>query len=142
MMRIIAFALAMAIPVTGAAQEIPDLIGTWTGTFKTLVYGTNAFHPGNEKATDPPRVREIAVTLEVEGQDGQLAWGKGWVGDGPKDPFAWAIGADGKTIVGSDADGSHFMTVVEPNRIERCYTHNGAGPSGSIVATCGVIERK
>ena len=61
----------------------------------------------------------------------------------PRDsePLALAILADGKTVVGSDDDGSHFITIVSPDRLERCYTHNGSGPTGSIVASCGYLER-
>jgi hypothetical protein len=85
--------------------------------------------------------RDGHAGARVEGQDGNLLWGKTWISDGPKDPFAWAIAPDGKTIVGSDSDGSHFLTLLSADRMERCYTHDGTSPSQSIVATCGVIER-
>jgi hypothetical protein len=44
-------------------------------------------------------------------------------------------------IVGADTDGYFQMTVMSPDRIEMCYAHNGLSPSGSIVATCYVMER-
>jgi hypothetical protein len=131
---------ASSVPVA-AQQSLPDLKGHWSGELRSLVYGANAYHPGPQTPADPPRIREFQVFVDVEGQDGNLLWGKTWIGDGPKDPFAWAIGPDGRTIVGSDSDGSHFLTLLSPDRMERCYTHDGTSTSQSIVATCGVIER-
>jgi hypothetical protein len=134
--------LVAAGGVPAAAQEsLPDLKGLWSGEFRAVVYGANAYHPGPETPADPSRIRAFETFVEVEGQDGNLLWGKAWIGDGPKDPFAWAIGPDGRTIVGSDRDGSHFMTLLSADRMQRCYTHNGTSASQSIVATCGVIER-
>jgi hypothetical protein len=34
------------------------------------------------------------------------------------EPFAWAISADNKSIVGADTDGYFQMTVTSPDRIE------------------------
>ena len=126
-----------------AADALPDLKGTWTGTSKAVVFGNNAYHPGTQKPRDPPRVREQAYTFEIDGQDGRVLWGRTWANANPEhfEPLALAILADGKTIVGSDSDGSHFITIVSPDRLERCYTHVGSGPTGSIVASCGYLER-
>ena len=57
------------------------------------------------------------------------------------EPFAWAISADNKSVVGADADGYFQMTVMSPDRIEMCYSHTGLSPTRSIVATCYVMER-
>ena len=66
-------------------------------------------------------MREIEATHVVEGQDGQVAWGRsGSAVADTKEPFAWAIGAD---------------------RMEKCYIHNGLSPSRSIVAGCYVMSR-
>ena len=57
------------------------------------------------------------------------------------EPFAWAISADNKSIVGADTDGDLEPLSCPPDRIQMCYNHNGLKPSGSIVATCYVMER-
>ena len=126
-----------------AEDAIPDLKGTWTGTSKSVVFGNNAYHPGTQKPEDPPRVREQAYTFEIEGQDGRVLWGRTWANANPEhwEPLALALLPDGKTVVGSDDDGSHYITIVSPDRLERCYTHNGTGPTNSIVASCGYLER-
>ena len=56
----------------------PDLRGTWTAPFKSVIYGHNSHHPGDQSVTDPPRVRDITFTLKVSGQDGRVIWGESW----------------------------------------------------------------
>lgn len=145
-MRGLVFALALlgAAAATARAQDaIPDLKGSWSGKGKAIVFGVNPHHPGGQTAADPPRVREIEATHVVEGQDGRLAWGhsSSKVAADTKDPFAWVIASDNKTIVGSDMDGSFRITLISPDRMEKCYTHDGTGPTRSIVATCYVMDR-
>ena len=143
-MRYLAFALALVGAVTAArAQDtIPDLKGTWSGKGKSIVFGNNPHHPGSQTAADPPRVSDIEATYVVDGQDGRLAWGRSSsaVAD-TQEPFAWAISNDNKSIVGADRDGYFRITLISPDRMEKCYVHNGTSPSGSIVATCYVMER-
>lgn len=86
-------------------------------------------------------MREIAFTLEVEGQDDRLLWGKSWSSPDRKEPFAATITADGKTIIGSDMDGSLSISIAATDRLDACYTHSGLGPSQSIVASCGALQR-
>jgi hypothetical protein len=70
------------------------------------------------------------VTYVVDGQDGRLVWGRSSsaVAD-TKEPFAWAITSDNKTIVGADMDGYFWITLISPHRMEKCYTHNATSPS-------------
>jgi hypothetical protein len=137
------FALLGAAAAAAIAQDaIPDLKGTWTGKGKSIVFGTHPHHPGAQTAADPPRVRDIEATHTVEGQDGRVAWGRSSsaVAD-TKEPFAWAISSDNKSIVGADMDGYFRITLLAPDRMEKCYVHNGTSPTRSVVATCYVMER-
>ena len=143
-MRYLAFALALMVTVTVARAQnaIPDLKGTWSGKGKSIVFGNNPHHPGSQTVASPPRVRDFEFTFVVDRQDGRLAWGHSLSTVGiTNEPFAWAISADNKLIVGADTDGYFQMTVMSSDRIEMCYAHNGLSPSGSIVATCYVMER-
>jgi hypothetical protein len=144
-MRPVALVLALlcAAATSARAQDaIPDLKGTWSGKGKSIVFGTHPHHPGSQTAADPPRVRDIEATHTVEGQEGRLAWGRSSsaVADN-KEPFAWVIASDNKSIVGADMDGYFRITLISPDRIEKCYTHNGTSPSRSIVATCYMMDR-
>ena len=132
--------LAIAATATRAQDAIPDLKGTWTGKGKSIVSGNNPHHPGTQTADAPPRVRDIEATLD--GQEGRLVWGRSSsaVAD-TKEPFAWAIASDNKTIIGADLDGYFHITLTSPDRMEKCYTHNAISPSRSVVATCYMMER-
>ena len=144
-MRCVVVALAFlgtAAASASAQNAIPDLKGTWTGKGKSIVFGTHAHHPGTQTPADPPRVRDIEATYVVEGQDGQVAWGrsKSAAAD-TQEPFAWAIASDNRSIVGADMDGYFRITLISPDRMEKCYVHNGTSPTRSIVATCYVMDR-
>ena len=143
-MRILLAVLWCGLASAAPAQEaVPDLTGTWVGTAKSVVFGQTRFHPGDEAVADQPRVRELEWTMEITGQDGRVFWGEAWstVDPAVRDTLALALAADGRTIVGAGNDGSHLMTLVAADRIERCFTQPGTAPSGSIVAACGFYER-
>jgi hypothetical protein len=138
---IIAAIATLAWGVGAHAQSLPDLKGTWSGSFKTAILGSNPHHPGTQTATDPPRVRQIDFTFEIEGQDGRLVWGKSWSSPERKEPFVGTISADRKTILGADTDGSINADISNPSLMDLCYTQTGLGPSHAIVATCGELKR-
>ena len=140
---IVVLLLAGVVATTAGAQDgIPDLRGTWSGKGKTIVFGSNLHHPGTQTATDMPRVRDIEATYVVEGQEGRLAWGRSSsaVAD-TKEPFAWAIASDNKSILGADLDGYFYITLVSPDRMEKCYVQNGTGPTRAVVAACYMMDR-
>jgi hypothetical protein len=135
-------ALVGGIALAHAQAAIPDLKGTWTGKDKSVIFGNNPHHPGSQTATTPPRVREYEFTFVIDGQDGRLLWGHSFSKTAAtNEPFAWAISADGKTIIGADTDGYFHISVLSADRIELCYAHNSLSPTKSIIATCGVMER-
>ena len=71
-------------------------------------------------------MRDFEFTFVVDGQDGRLAWGHSFSKTAAtNEPFAWAISADGKTIVGADTDGYYNMSVQSADLIEMCCAHNG-----------------
>ena len=135
-------ALVGAATMARAQDAIPDIKGTWSGKGKVLVFGNNMHNPGAMTMSEPPRVRDIEMTDVVEGQDGRVAWGRSSSAVmESKEPFAWAMSSDNKTIVGADLDGYFRITLLGPDRTEKCYVHNGTGATKSIVATCYAMER-
>ena len=118
-MRCVVLVLALlgAAAMTARAQDAPpDLKGTWSGKGKSMVFGSHAHHPGTQTAADPPRVRDIEATHVVEGQDGRLAWGRSSsaVSD-TKEPFAWAISSDNRSIVGADMEVPDHPHLARPH---------------------------
>ena len=139
---VLMMALASVAATAAHAQDaIPDLKGVWSGRGKAIVLGTNPHHPDTQTA-GAPRVRDIEATHSVEGQDGRGAWGRSSsaVAD-TKEPFVWAIASDNKSIVGADMDGYFQITLLSPDRMEKCYVHNGTGSTRSVVAACYVMDR-
>jgi hypothetical protein len=142
-MRFIVLAFLCIFPAAAAfAQDsTPDLKGTWSGPFKSVIYGHNSHHPGDQRVTDPPRARDIVFTLKVDGQDGRVIWGESWSNPDMREPFAMAIAVDGKSAFGADTDGMWAATRISAETIEICYAHSGLSPSQSIVASCGTLSR-
>ena len=138
--------LGVAASAASAQQDaaVPDLKGTWTGKGKAIVLGATPHRnsPGKKTPADPPRVRDVTATHIVEGQDGRVAWGRSSsaVADN-KEPFVWAITNDNRSIIGADLDGYFRITLITPDRMEKCYVHNGTSPSRSVVATCYLMDR-
>jgi len=141
MMRLVgAVVLVLCSPLAVAAQDaIPQLKGTWRGTGKVLLYGTTEHLAGSSQTAV---TRDLEVTHTVEGQDGRLLWGiTSSTNNDSREPFAWALSADNKTILGADTDGYYLVTVTSPNRIEKCYAQSRNGPRQAIVATCFMMDR-
>jgi hypothetical protein len=136
--------LGVAVSAVSAQQDaaVPDLKGTWSGKGKAIVLGANAYHPGAKGKAAQPRVREITATHVVEGQDGRVAWGRSSTTDADrKEQFVWALTNDNRSIIGADLDGYFRITLITPDRMEKCYVHNGTSPSRSVVATCYLMDR-
>jgi hypothetical protein len=132
----------LAATASSAQDAIPDLKGAWSGKGKAVVFGNNPHHPGAQTTAESPRVREIEATHTVEGQDGRVAWGRSSsaVAD-TKEPFAWTISSDNKSILGADLDGYFRITLLSPDHMEKCYVQNGTGPTRAVVAACYMMDR-
>ena len=135
-----AVAMMVFVPLAAAAQDaVPTLKGTWQGTGKILLYGSTEHLSGSPGTAV---VRDLRVSHTVEGQDGRLMWGTtSSANNDSKEPFAWAIASDNRTIMGADLDGYFRITLVSPDRMEKCYTQNAISPSQAIVATCHMMDR-
>ena len=123
-----------------AQQAVPDLTGAWSGVARSIVRGSGWHHPGTETIEDPPRLREVRFTYTVERQDGALLWGT-TSSPSYREPFAWALSRDNRTVYGADTDGHYRLTILSANQMELCYTHSALSPSKSIVASCFLLDR-
>ena len=74
-------------------------------------------------------MRDLEATHTVEGQDGRVAWGRSSsaVAD-TRSRSPGRMTSDNRSIVGADMDGYFRITLIAPDRIEKCYVHNGAEP--------------
>jgi len=132
MRAILAALLTTGIASASAAQDlVPDFTGKWSGSFNIVRMDRDGGSMG--------KVEEVTVTYDLNGQDGRLIWGT--VFSDVTDPRAivLAFSLNNGTLVGSDTEGLHRITVISSNWLEICFTDNG---SGSIVATCGLVQRE
>ncbi len=120
-----------AAGVAAAQDQVPDFTGTWTGEFDVIVMGRDAGSAGKiEKAT---------VTYDLANQEGRAIWGDvSSDKTSGKRPVVLAFSMNNGTLLGSDTEAFHRMTVISPNRMEACFGDNG---SGSIFASCGILQR-
>ena len=140
-MKLIGLIVAsLAMAATAAAQDaVPSLAGVWKGTGKIVLYGTTEHLSGSAQNAV---VRDLEVTHKVEGQDGRLLWGTtSSANNDSREPFAWALSSDNKTIIGADTDGYYRITIMSPDRFEKCYAQSAANPRSAIVATCFMMDR-
>lgn len=109
-----------AAPSISLPQMIPDLLGTWNGTF--IGYRDQSGY----------QVFQSAITMEVTRQNGRLFTGQvSYVLNGTRTmkEFAGVIGPDGKTIETIELpDGFGNGMVVAPDEIELIF-RDEANPS-------------
>jgi hypothetical protein len=135
-----ALVLFVTAGVAAAQDSIPSLKGTWSGTGKVLLFGTTEHLSGSPQNA---AVRDLAVTHTVLGQEGRLVWGTtSSANNDSKEPFAWAIAADNRTVVGADTDGYYQIMLVGADQMEKCYVQNALSPRQAIVATCFLMTRR
>lgn len=131
MRAILAGLLLVGGVAAAAAQDaVPDFTGTWSGKFEVIVMGRDAGSEGE--------VQEATVTFDLTRQQGRLLWGTVSSDKTEKRPIVLAFSLNNGTLLGSDSIGFHRLTVISENRMESCFSDNG---SGSILASCGLIER-
>lgn len=114
-----------------AQDQIPDITGTWTGEFEVIVMGRD---PGAEG-----RIEKVIVTYNLANQNGRAIWGD--VSSDKttgKRPVVLAFSLNNGTLLGSDTEAFHRITLISADRMEACFGDNG---SGSIFASCGVLHR-
>jgi len=133
-MRKTMLAAALVLGATagaGAQDAVPDFLGTWSGTFDVALMGRSA--------EASPEAEQATITYEITRQEGRLLWGVvSSDKTSGKRPLVLAFSFNNGTLVGSDTEGFHRVTIISPTRMESCFTDNG---SGSIMGTCGILER-
>ena len=128
---ILAAALLLGGTIGARAQDVtPDFTGTWSGDFDVVSMSRDAGAAGE--------VKKAPVTYNLEHQEGRLIWGTVTTDNGKPRPIVLAFSHNNGTLVGSDTEGFHRITIMNRTRLESCFTDNG---TGAILATCGIISK-
>lgn len=124
------------VSLPAAAQEIPDLVGTWKGATTAVHVGSNPYRAtGQEGVTFSSDPIEFTYTIS-EQQDGRFA---GEMSGGTnRETIIGALRPDNQGGVMLDNDGQYHFTLRDPNTIDLCYSH--LNPSSRVVA-CWTVTR-
>ena len=131
-------ALLGFFPALVLAQNAPNMIGTWTGTFTNTVMGTAAHHVVPNKKDDEIYFnKNIPFNLVIDRQEqgsfsGTLSTAK------HKEVILGAIAPDLHGGVMVDGDGTHSFKIIDANTIQNCYVQI----SKPKVAGCWIGKRK
>ena len=113
------FALFAATP--GAAQNAPDLRGTWKGESEAIVWGKSTKHQPPAEPADQARLISVPLTLTINKQDGRR-FSATLSSPRANEVVVGVISRTG-TIFIADDDGTDYVTLLGPDKIEICHLH-------------------
>ena len=114
----------------------PNMVGTWTGTTNSTVFGNIGHFESVEHKL--PRFVHVKISYVIDNQDGPNF--SGYKASGThKEILAGALRQDGRSGVMADEDGMITFNLIGNNKMEMCYSQ--ATPS-STAASCYIVERK
>jgi hypothetical protein len=111
------FALFAATPV--AAQNAPDLRGTWKGESEAIIWGKASKHQPAAEPTDQARLVDVPLTLTIDKQDGRR-FSATLSSPRAKELLVGIISRTG-TIFMADDDGTNYATLLGPDKIAICH---------------------
>jgi hypothetical protein len=129
------FALLAATPA--AAQNWPDLRGTWKGESESMTWGKSNAHQTPANPTDQARMVTVPFTLKIDKQDGRR-FSATLTSERASEALVGVISRTG-TIFLADDDGIDFATLLGPDRIEICHLK---ATTDSGVASCAEFARQ
>jgi hypothetical protein len=120
------------------AQDAPNLVGKWTGTFTGGVrQGGGQLAPANQNA-DFVKPGEREYTLTVEKQDGRGFMGS-WGSVLGSEPMLGVIRLDNRTLLMVDSDSSLEGAMISPTEIEFC---NHTVSASDHFAFCFLLKKQ
>ena len=129
--------LVSAFSATGLANAAsPDMLGTWSGTTNSTVFGNIGHFESVEHKM--PRFLHAKISYVIDKQDGPNFAGYK-ASATHKEIVAGALRQDGRSGVMADEDGMMTFNLITKNKMEMCYSQ--ATPASTAVS-CGIYERK
>lgn len=130
-----ALALA-ACSATATAEEVPNLVGTWSGH---IVGGARFGALNHDPAVKDPVFADHnrQWTLTIEKQDGSGLIGT-WSTKTKSEKLVGVIRRDNVTVLLADEDNTFDARLLSANEMELC----ALDAEGASIAVCYVMERK
>ncbi len=136
---LLTMALLGTAPLPLAAQEVPNLVGTWTGRSPAVHIGPTPYRdPEREGVNFPENALEFTYTITH--QEGNRFTGVLSLSSGTahRETLIGALQPDNRGGIMLDDDGQHTFTLRDPNTMDVCYHHSY--PLTKVVA-CYTITR-
>lgn len=125
-----------AVSAAANAQEVPNLVGTWSGT----IDGGARFGALNHDEPEKEPVfadRTKVWTLVIEKQDGTGLIGT-WSTKTKTEKLAGVIREDNVSVLLADEDNTFDARLTNQNEMELCALHAGA----ATIAVCYRMRRE
>ena len=130
-------ALIGATFLPAAAQDAPNLVGTWKGTAEAVHIGSNPY-----RATDRSGVSFSAEPLEftfvIAEQQGNRFAGESSSGES-RETLIGALRPDNSGGVILDNDGRYDFSLRDADTLDLCHSHSN---QTSRVAACYTVTRE
>ena len=120
-----------------AADEVPDLTGTWVMVESSGVRQGNLGH--SEPTTEPAFDQRGGVWTNTIEEQHDRSFSGTRTSENHSEMLIGTIGYDGRTIYMVDEDTEFFGRLLDDGRMEICALETGAG---SMVAACSLHERQ
>lgn len=122
------------------ADQLPKLIGTWSGT----IIGGARFGALNHDPMEKDPVfadRNKEWTLEIDRQDGVGIIGT-WSTKTKQERIVGAIRQDNVTVIFADEDNVFDARLLSSKKMELCAQEGRAAKGGATIAVCYLLMRE
>jgi hypothetical protein len=118
---ILAFGFFASVAPPAAAQQVPDMVGTWKGMLTAAHIGSNPYRVAQGNGVQfPPN--EIEFTYIIKEQHGNRFAGES-SGGNYKETIIGALRPDSRGGIMLDDDGRYDFTPVDADTMDACYAH-------------------
>ena len=137
---VVGAALAFGVSGFAAADDaVPNLVGTWTGTFTGGVRsGGGDLAPADPKPTFLHENMNRSYTLKIDEQQGRGLIGT-WSSVSGSERIQGVVRLDNQTVLFVDTDSYETARVVSPTELEFC---NQTTNTKDMFAFCFLLKRQ
>jgi hypothetical protein len=118
---ILACGLTIAAPLPAAAQQPPNLVGTWKGMGTGVQIGPTPHRPAEVTGVKFPD-NDIEFTYVIKEQHGNRFAGQ-MSSTTAKETLIGAVLPDNRGGIMLDDDGQYQFTLINPDTMDVCYNH-------------------
>jgi hypothetical protein len=136
----VAVSTLAACSVTAMSQEVPNLIGVWSGTIEGGArFGALNHDPAEKAPVFADRVKEWTLTIEKQEGTGLIGT---WSTKTKKEALVGVIRRDNVTVEFADEDNLFDARLLSANEMELCAQEAGSAKGGATIAVCYIMKRK